>query len=327
MAELSYVEHLNIPIKYRGSILHSYEYNATVNKINEIIDNLAVSYEFNKNFPIFDTVDDIFASTGAGHPVVIHNEGEGKLYPITSSAYVLVDTDKNLDDELQRLNSQITSGINNVYDRITQTEQLIDDYKALSYAYTETVVSSFDENFTTKLENLRSYVDTLNSYLTGIVDELAAQHTIDIENIISYIPSYVAGHGIDIDENNVISVKPEDLVEEGPNASIYINSHGQLVVNNEVVLTGAESRFKFIDENGNWVGDMNNVKNYIDTSVENAVSHLDEKIADNASDIANLRSDMNTEITNMYTYVTKFTEYDTYGKEYGLSEEFIRTQE
>ena len=210
MAELSYVEHLNIPIKYRGSILHSYEYNATVNKINEIIDNLAISYEFNKKFPYFDTVDDIFASTGAGHPVIIHNEEEGKLYPITSSAYVLVDTNKNIDDELQRLNSQITSGINNVYDRITQTENLIGDYKSLSYAYTGSVVDSLRNDITTELENLRSYVDSLNSYLTGIVDELAAQHTIDIENIISHMPSYVAGHGINIDENKP-AVNPTNI--------------------------------------------------------------------------------------------------------------------
>ena len=50
MAELTYIEHLNIPVKYRGNILHAYEYNATVGKINEIVDSLHSTYEFNKNY-------------------------------------------------------------------------------------------------------------------------------------------------------------------------------------------------------------------------------------------------------------------------------------
>ena len=94
MAELTYIEHLNIPKKERGHILHAYEYNATVDKINEIVDNLHTSYELNKDFPRFDKIDDIFASTGEGTPVMINNK-YGKLYPITSSAYVLIGNDKN----------------------------------------------------------------------------------------------------------------------------------------------------------------------------------------------------------------------------------------
>ena len=72
--KLSYIEHLNIPKKERGHILHAYEYNATVDKINEIVDDLHTSYELNKDFPRFDKIDDIFASTGEGTPVMINNK-------------------------------------------------------------------------------------------------------------------------------------------------------------------------------------------------------------------------------------------------------------
>ena len=407
MAELTYIEHLNIPVKYRGNILHAYEYNATVGKINEIIDSLQVSYEFTKNFPRFDKIDDIFASTGSGTPVMINNE-YGKLYPITSSAYVLIDNTKNLDDELAILNSQITSGLTDAFDKIAQTNELIstnleysyirahslvselrenvnskindvetnvsnihteltdniNDTKelsyaysyslysellsdtsdklgdihneinqlhdtvsenhVLSYAYTDTRVNELSNDTTNKLEQLREYVNQLNTELTGIVQELAAQHTIDVSNILSYIPSYVAGFGINISDENEVSVNTSAIVD---NISIYVNELGQLVVNNEVVLANAESKFKFIDENGNWVGDMANVKNYIDNSVNDVRGDLTTLIENNASDIAELRGDMNTEVTNLYTYVNKFTEYDSYGKNYQLSEEFMQSQE
>ena len=447
MAELTYIEHLNIPVKYRGNILHAYEYNATVGKINEIIDSLHTSYEFTKNFPRFDKIDDIFASTGAGTPVMINNE-YGKLYPITSSAYVLIDNTKNLDDELALLNSQITSGLTDVLNKIAQTNELINtnleysyaraqllvddlrenvnsqindvetnvsnihteltnsindtkelsyaysyslysellsdtsdklstinneitqlqsvvdgnnelsysysyslysellsdtsdklgdihneinqlhdtvsDSHVLSYAYTDTRVNELSNDTTNKLEQLREYVNQLNTELTGIVQELAAQHTIDVSNILSYIPSYVAGFGINISDENEVSVNTSAIVD---NNSIYVNELGQLVVNNEVVLANAESKFKFIDENGNWVGDMANVKNYIDNSVNDVRGDLTTLIENNASDIAELRGDMNTEVTNLYTYVNKFAEYDTYGKNYKLSEEFIQSQE
>ena len=447
MAELTYIEHLNIPVKYRGNILHAYEYNATVGKINEIIDSLQVSYEFTKNFPRFDKIDDIFASTGAGTPVMINNE-YGKLYPITSSAYVLIDNTKNLDDELALLNSQITSGLTDVLNKIAQTNELINtnleysyrraqslvselrenvnskindvktnvsnihteltdsindtkelsyaysyslysellsdtsdklstinneinqlqsvvdgnnelsyaysyslysellsdtsdklsnihneigqlqdtvsDNHVLSYAYTDTRVNELSNDTTNKLEQLREHVNQLNTEFTSIVQELAAQHTIDVSNILSYIPSYVAGFGINISDENEVSVNTSAIVD---NNSIYVNELGQLVVNNEVVLANAESKFKFIDENGNWVGDMANVKNYIDNSVNDVRGDLTTLIENNASDIAELRGDMNTEVTNLYTYVNKFTEYDSYGKNYKLSEEFIQSQE
>lgn len=367
MAELTYIEHLNIPVKYRGNILHAYEYNATVGKINEIIDSLHTSYEFTKNFPRFDKIDDIFASTGAGTPVMINNE-YGKLYPITSSAYVLIDKNKNLDDELAILNSQITSGLTDALNKIAQTNELINtnlnysyaraqslvselrenvnskindvetnvsnihteltdsinDTKELSYAYTDARVNELSNDTTNKLGELREYVNQLNTEFTGIVQELAAQHTIDVSNILSYIPSYVAGFGINISDENEVSVNTSAIVD---NNSIYVNELGQLVVNNEVVLANAESKFKFIDENGNWVGDMANVKNYIDNSVNDVRGDLTTLIENNTSDIAELRGDMNTEVTNLYTYVNKFTEYDSYGKNYQLSEEFIQSQE
>ena len=122
---------------------------------------------------------------------------------------------------------------------------------------------------------------------------------------MSYIPSYVAGFGITINDENKVSVNTSEIVD---GKSIYVNSYGQLVVNNDVVLAGAENKFKFIDENGNWVGDMANVKNYIDNSVND------------------VRNDMNTAVNNLYTYVNKFTEYDSYGKNYQLSEDFMETQ-
>lgn len=393
MADLTYIEHLNIPIKYRGNILHAYEYNATVGKINEIIDNLQVSYEFSKNFPRFDKIDDIFASTAAGTPVMINNNEDGKLYPITSSAYVLIDNNKNLDDELAILNSQITSGLSDAFNKINQANELIErnlEYSYsrsqllvseleersaqkhyelsrdineaqdssyeyayslfsetsdklteidnevaqlqgiisgnndLAYAYTSSNIEKLSNETDDKLTQLREYIIQLNSELSGVVDELAAQHTIDVTNLLSYIPSYTAGFGINISDDNKVSVNTSDIVD---NRSIYINELGQLVVNNEVVLANAESKFKFIDENGNWVGDMANVKNYIDNSISDAKNDLTTLINNNADDIAQLRNDMNTEVTNIYTYVSKYSEYDTFGKDYKLSNAFIQSQE
>ena len=45
--------------------------------------------------------------------------------------------------------------------------------------------------------------------------------------------NYSEGNGIHIDDEHNISVKPEEFID---NHSIYLNSYGQLVVNNEVVL-------------------------------------------------------------------------------------------
>lgn len=314
--KLSYIEHLNIPKKERGHILHAYEYNATVDKINEIVDNLHTSYELNKDFPRFDKIDDIFASTGEGTPVMINNE-HGKLYPITSSSYVLIDDEKNLDDELTYLNSQINSGLTDVLNKIDLTNELINTNLAYSYSYAYTSAEAL-------VGDLRTYVNELNTYLTDIIKELEEQHTIDVSNILSYIPSYVAGFGITINDENKVSVNTTDIVD---GESIYVNSYGQLVVNNEVVLAYVESNFTFIDENGNWVGDMANVKNYIDNSVNDVRDELTTYIDNNATNITELRSYVDTEVQKIYTYVNKFTEYDLYGKTYQLSYEFMKSQE
>ena len=313
--KLSYIEHLNIPKKERGHILHAYEYNATVDKINEIVDNLHTSYELNKDFPRFDKIDDIFASTGEGTPVMINNK-YGKLYPITSSAYVLIDDEKNLDDELTYLNSQITSGLTDVLGKIELTNELINTNLAYSYSYAYTSAEAL-------VGDLRTHVNELNTYLTDIIKELEEQHAIDVSNILSYIPSYVAGFGITINDENKVSVNTTEIVD---GKSIYVNSYGQLVVNNDVVLAGAENKFKFIDENGNWVGDMANVKNYIDNSVNGVRDELTTYIENNTTNITELRSYVDTEVQNLYTYVNKFTEYDLYGKTYQLSYEFIQKQ-
>ena len=308
MAELTYIEHLNIPKKERGHILHAYEYNETVAKINEIVDNLHTSYELSKDFPRFDKIDNIFPTAGKCTPVLI-NDKNGKLYPITSSSYVLIDDEKNLDEELTYLNSQINSGLTDVLGKIELTNELINTNLAYSYSYAYTSAEAL-------VGDLRTYVDDLNTYLTDIIKELEEQHTIDVSNILSYIPSYVAGFGITINDENEVSVNTTQIVDD---KSIYVNSYGQLVVNNDVVLAGAENKFKFIDENGNWVGDMANVKNYIDNH-DNAIR---EELT---TDITELRSYVDTEVQKIYTYVNKFTEYDLYGKTYQLSYEFMETQ-
>ena len=315
MAELTYIEHLNIPKKERGHILHAYEYNDTVNKINEIIDNLHTSYEISKDFPRFDKIDNIFPTAEEGTPVVI-NDKNGKLYPITSSAYVLIDDEKNLDEELTYLNSQINSGLTDVLGKIELTNELINTNLAYSYSYAYTSAEAL-------VGDLRTYVNDLNTYLTDIIKELEEQHTIDVSNILSYIPSYVAGFGITINDENKVSVNTTEIAD---GESIYVNSYGQLVVNNDVVLAGAENKFKFIDENGNWVGDMANVKNYIDNSVNDVKEELTTYIEQNTSYIDELRSYVDTEVQKIYTYVNKFTEYDLYGKTYQLSYEFMETQ-
>ena len=313
--KLSYIEHLNIPKKERGHILHAYEYNATVDKINEIVDNLHTSYELNKDFPRFDKIDDIFASTGEGTPVMINNK-YGKLYPITSSSYVLIDDEKNLDDELTYLNSQITSGLTDVLGKIELTNELINTNLAYSYSYAYTSAEAL-------VGDLRTHVNELNTYLTDIIKELEEQHTIDVSNILSYIPSYVAGFGITINDENKVSVNTTDIVD---GESIYVNSYGQLVVNNEVVLAYVESNFTFIDENGNWVGDMANVKNYIDNSVNGVRDELTTYIENNTTNITELRSYVDTEVQKIYTYVNKFTEYESLNMTYQLSYEFIQKQ-
>ena len=315
MAELTYIDHLNIEIKHRGQILHAYEYNATVAKINEIVDNLHTSYELSKDFPRFDKIDNIFPTTGKGTPVVI-NDKNGKLYPITSSTYVLIDDEKNLDDELTYLNSQINSGLTDVLNKIDLTNELINTNLAYSYSYAYTSAEAL-------VGDLRTHVNDLNAYLTDIIKELEEQHTIDVSNILSYIPSYVAGFGITINDENKVSVNTTDIVD---GESIYVNELGQLVVNNDVVLAGAENKFKFIDENGNWVGDMANVKNYIDNSVNGVRDELTTYIENNTTNITELRSYVDSEVKNLYTYVNKFTEYESLNKTYQLSYEFIEKQ-
>lgn len=363
MSEYTYIEHLNIPVKSKGTILYSYEYNATVGKINEIIDNLHVSYEYNIQLPRFDKINDIFTSISEGSPLII-NDNTGKLYPVTSSAYVITGSNTTLNDELAQLNSRINSGINRLQENITAINSLITSEHEYSYAYAYSLVNSLSNDTNSKideinsqistlesaneiikdqsylytdnainglsestrmsLENLSNDIDSLNSYLTGIINDLVNKHDTDIENVISQIPSYAAGFGINISNDNEVSVNTSEIVD---NRSIYVNELGQLVVNNEVVLANAESKFKFIDENGNWVGDMSNVKNYIDNSINDTKNDLTDLINNNANDIAQLRTDMNTEVTNIYTYVNKFSEYDTFGKDYTLSKEFLQSQE
>lgn len=236
MTEFTYIEHLDIPQKRKGSILHAEEYNATVDKINEIVDNLYASYEYNKQLPKYDrtpNTSEVPASPGTG--VIINADGE-KLYPYTDTSYV-ISGNKYLNDELTGIHQDI-------------------------------------ENINANINNIE-------------------------------IPSYIGGNGINIDENNVVSLDASYLIENVEKPSIYLNEQGKLVVNNEVVLANAESQFKFIDEHGNWVGDMANVKNYIDEQ-------------DNV-----LNNKIDTNINEMYTYVSKFTEYDTFGKTYSPTDEFI----
>lgn len=235
MTEFTYIEHLDIPQKRKGSILHAEEYNATVDKINEIVDNLYASYEYNKHLPKYDrkpNTSALPASPGTG--VIINADGE-KLYPYTDASYV-ISGNKYLNDELTGIHQDI--------------------------------------------ENINANINNID------------------------IPSYISGNGINI-ENNVVSLDASYLIENVEKPSIYLNEEGKLVVNNEVVLANAESQFKFIDENGNWVGDMANVKNYIDEH---------DTALDNKMD--NIKNDI-------YTYVSKFTEYDTLGKDYAPSVEFI----
>ena len=228
----------------------------------------------------------------------------------------MIDDEKNLDDELTYLNSQITSGLTDVLGKIELTNELINTNLAYSYSYAYTSAEVL-------VGDLRTHVNELNTYLTDIIKELEEQHTIDVSNILSYIPSYVAGFGITINDENKVSVNTSEIVD---GKSIYVNELGQLVVNNDVVLAGAENKFKFIDENGNWVGDMTNVKNYIDNSVNGVRDKLTTYIENNTTNITELRSYVDTEVKNLYTYVNKFTEYDLYGKTYQLSYEFMETQ-
>ena len=157
-------------------------------------------------------------------------------------------------------------------------------------------IISLDEDVTYIDTKLDETINKLNTYVDELTDK--------IDNINIEIPSYIAGDGINID-NNVVSLDASYLIEEVEKPSIYLNEEGKLVVNNEVVLVNAETKFKFIDETGNWVGDMANVKNYIDeqdTAINNKID---------------------TSVNEIYTYVSKFTEYEVFGKNYSPSDEFI----
>ena len=420
MTEFTYIEHLDIQQKRKGSILHAEEYNATVDKINEIVDNLYASYEYHKQLPVYDrtpNTDDVPASIGTG--VIIHDSGE-KLYPYTDVSYVisgnrylnqeladihqditnitagminidipsynagnginidtnniisvntneLVDnstlqTDENgklivntdnilsdVRDNISYINDNITyldnkldtelTYINNtITDSISELGNKIDDIVIPSYNAGEgitidsannisVVTGDLVDNTTLKTdENGKLTVDT-TYVLTDVINDIISLDEdisyIDdrLDNELSYInsyiselnnkvddiviPSYNAGEGINIDEHNKISVDITPFVDDSEQPTIYLNERGQLVVNKEVVLSNAESNFVFINERGEWVGDMANVKNYIDTQD----SYLDNKIDESISEI--------------YTYMNKFTEYDTFGKDYAPSDEFI----
>ena len=236
MTEFTYIEHLDIERKRKGAVLHAEEYNATVDKINEIVDNLCTSYEYHKQLPKYDRTPNtstVPASPGTG--VIINADGE-KLYPYTDVTYV-VSGNKYLDEELTSIHQDIAN---------------------------------------------------INA---GIIN-------IDI-------PSYYGGTGINIDSDNVISVDTAAIIDDSDQPTLYLNERGQLVVNKEVVLHDAEQNFTFINERGEWVGDMANVKNYIDIQDNIINNRIDERIDE------------------MYAYVSKFTEYDTFGKNYAPSDEFI----
>lgn len=415
MAEISYISPLNIPVKSKGSILHSYEYNATVDKINEIVESLHVSYEYHNAVPGFLQTNTPIVGELSGTGYIMHN-ASGKMYPVTESSYVIVGG-ATLTDKLTALNSKIntnlesvTTVINNLRDsnneRFNELSEAIDDAKtALEYnintsyfklddrineidskigdsysyisskyddlkayvvstvnvAYNELnsnislsynaldsaisyisdelyrITTELDEKYDTAYSYLNSLINDINtelnnkiedaraelhnritlsynkldnkfvavnaqiSYLSDQYDELStgyASLSERIENI--EMPTY--GFGISI-EDNKISVNTNEIVD---NRTIYINSYGKLVVNNEEVLIGAESKFKFIDSYGNWVGDMNNVKNYIDDGDNAVKSYIYDKITDLSEDI------------NM-----KFTQFELIGDKHGLSYEFI----
>ena len=297
MAEFSYIEHLNIPVKYKGSILHSYEYNATVNKINEIVDNLHISYEYHQTVPNFTVTHDPLISQSPGTGVTINNDKQGKLYPITNSSYVITGEHTTLNDDLNNIKEDIINNFTYVCEQIANIDEHVSELSQDTNFRINELYSKINNEIlntiTTYNDNLNHDISELHSYVTEKVSEI-------LSLIDSFSFDFSAGSGILI-EDKTISTYVD-------NQTIYVNSYGQLVVNKEVVLAGAETQFKFIDEHGNWVGDMNNVKNYIDNSVNTAYNTL--------------KGDIN----DIYAYITKFTEYDEYNKDYKLSEDFINMQ-
>lgn len=330
MTEFTYIEHLDIQQKRKGSILHAEEYNATVDKINEIVDNLYASYEYHKQLPVYDrtpNTDDVPASIGTG--VIIHDSGE-KLYPYTDVSYV-ISGDRYLNQELADIHQDITNitagminidipsynagnGINIDTNNIisVNTNELVDnstlqtDENGKLIVNTDNILSDVRDDISYINDNityLDNKLDTELTYINNTITDSISELGNKIDDIV--IPSYNAGEGINIDEHNNISVDITPFVDDSEQPTIYLNERGQLVVNKEVVLSNAESNFVFINERGEWVGDMANVKNYIDTQD----SYLDNKIDESISEI--------------YTYMNKFTEYDTFGKDYAPSDEFI----
>ena len=286
MSEFSYIEHLNIPTKYKGSILHSYEYNATVNKINEIVDSLQVSYEYHQSVPDFTVTDNPLTSTSPGTGVTINNSADGKLYPITSSSYVITDT---IDD--------ITNSFVDVRNRIVETKNSIDTlsgdvdvqmtnlYNRINTEVLDTIIS-YRDTINSDVEALRSYTYTKISELYQLIDN------IDVE--------LIEGDGISINDRTISANVDND--------TIFVNSYGQLVVNKEVVLYDAANTIQFINDQGEWVGNASKIKDYIDDSVNTAYTTLKQDIAD------------------VYAYVNKYTEYEEFGKSYELSIDFINSQ-
>lgn len=242
MAEFSYIEHLNIEAKRKGSILHSYEYNATVNKINEIVDNMRISYEIHQTLPDFTLTDDPITSTSYGTGVIINNQTDGKLYPVTGSSYVVTGPGKTLDTTLDELSSAI---------------------------------SNIDLN-------------------------------------------YKAGDAISISDDRKISVRFDGR-------TLRINEEGKLEVNGEEILSGVESKLKFIGENGEWLGGLD-IKNYIDENddiLHNEITTAYNTLNERMNDMETYVNDTKSEI---YSYIKDFAEYDIYNKDYSLSTEFLEKQ-
>ena len=293
MSKFSYIEHLNIPTKYKGSILHSYEYNATVNKINEIVDSLHISYEYHQSVPDFTVTDNPLTSTSPGTGVTINNSADGKLYPITSSSYVITDTNKTLKDTID----DITNSFIDVRNRIVETKNSID---TLSDDVNTQMTNLYNRINTEVLDTIISYRDTINS---------------DVEALRSYtytkIPElYQLIDNIDVEliEGDGISINDRTISANVDNDTIFVNSYGQLVVNKEVVLYDAANTIQFINEQGEWVGNTSKIKDYIDDSVNTTYTTLKQ------------------DITDIYAYVNKYTEYEEFGKSYELSIDFINSQ-
>ena len=114
----SYINKLNIPVKHPGSILRSYEYNATVDKINEIANYDNELTERVKETPIYRITTNYEHNYGNfAKPIVLLDDDNTRLYPFTQTSYIVTPEGMTIEEKIVNLEHNAKEYTDDLVDR------------------------------------------------------------------------------------------------------------------------------------------------------------------------------------------------------------------